>query len=84
MSRILNLLVIAAVIFFDGSFVRLANQIVGPFCMIIAAYGLSEVTPVTTLFNLNTLEVIFYMFFGLLTAYIGWGKDLSHLKHWWP
>ena len=79
-----GMFLIAAVIFFDGSFARLANQIVGPFCMIIAAYGLSEMTPVTTLFNLNTLEILFYMFFGLLTAYIGWGKDLSHLKHWWP
>jgi len=79
-----GMFLVAAVLFFDSSFARLANQVVGPACMIIAAYGLSEMTPVTAMFNLNTAEILFYMFFGLLTAYIGWGKDLSHLKHWWP
>ncbi|MEW4982225.1 MAG: hypothetical protein AB1Y26_03200 [Cycloclasticus sp.] len=79
-----GMVLIGSVVLFDSSFARLANQVVGPLCMILAAYGLSGMTPATELLNLNMGEILFYMFFGLLTAYIGWGKDLSHLKHWWP
>jgi len=79
-----GMLLIGSVLLFDSSYARLANQVVGPLCIIIAAYGLSDMTPATVLLNLNTGEILFYMFFGLATAYVGWGKDLSSLKHWWP
>ncbi|PHS71175.1 MAG: hypothetical protein COB22_07510 [Cycloclasticus sp.] len=79
-----GMFLIGTVLFFDSSYARLANQIVGPLCIIIAAYGLSEMTPVTALLNLSTGEILFYMFFGIATAYVGWNTDLSHLKHWWP
>ncbi|PCI19004.1 MAG: hypothetical protein COB62_06075 [Piscirickettsiaceae bacterium] len=79
-----GMFLLAAVLFFDSSYARLSNQIVGPLCIILAAYGLSEMTPATTLLNLNTVEILFYMFFGLVTSYVGWATDLSHLKHWWP
>lgn len=75
-----GMLLVASVIVFDGSYARLINQIIGPFCMVIAAYGLSAMTPVTSLFNLNNAEIIFYMLLGLMTAIIGWGSDF---KHWW-
>ena len=79
-----GMFLLVAVIAFDGSFARLANQVVGPFCMIIAAYGLSEMTPVNALFSLNSAEILFYMCFGLITALVGWGQDVSSFKHWWP
>lgn len=79
-----GMVLLAAVIVFDSSYARLTNQVIGPAYMIVAAYGLSGMTPVTTMFNLNTGEILFYMFFGLLTALVGWGTDLSRLKHWWP
>ncbi len=79
-----GMFLVATVLLFDSSYARLANQVVGPFCIIIAAYGLSDMTPVTAMLNLSTAEILFYMFFGMATAYVGWGKDLSHLKHWWP
>jgi hypothetical protein len=79
-----GMFLVATVLLFDSSYARLGNQVVGPFCIIVAAYGLSDMTPATTLLSLNTGEILFYMFFGMVTAYVGWGKDLSHLKHWWP
>jgi len=79
-----GMFLLATVILFDSSYARLGNQIVGPLCLIIAAYGLSEMTPATTLLTLNTGEILFYLFFGMATAYVGWATDLSHLKHWWP
>lgn len=79
-----GMFLLATVLFFDSSYARLGNQIVGPLCIIIAAYGLSEMTPVTGLLNLSTAEILFYMFFGIATAFVGWATDLSHLKHWWP
>ncbi|ORU94130.1 MAG: hypothetical protein A6F72_08335 [Cycloclasticus sp. symbiont of Poecilosclerida sp. N] len=79
-----GMFLVASVLLFDSSYARLANQIVGPLCIIIAMYGLSGMTPATTLLNLNTAEILFYMGFGMATAYVGWGRDLSHLKHWWP
>ncbi|PCI67268.1 MAG: hypothetical protein COB26_09950 [Piscirickettsiaceae bacterium] len=79
-----GMFLLATVLFFDSSYARLGNQIVGPLCIIIAAYGLSDMTPVTPLLNLSTAEILFYMFFGMATAYVGWATDLSHLKHWWP
>lgn len=80
---ITGMFLVVSVLLFDSSYARLANQVVGPFCMIIAAYGLSGMTPATALLNLSMVEILFYMFFGLLTAYIGWGKGVSHLKNWW-
>ncbi|MBL4743334.1 MAG: hypothetical protein JKX87_01640 [Cycloclasticus sp.] len=79
-----GMFLVGTVMVFDSSYARLANQIVGPMCIIIAAYGLSNMTPVTAMLNLSTPEILFYLIFGVLTSYIGWGTDLSHLKHWWP
>lgn len=54
-----GLFLVASVVLFDSSFARMANQVVGPFCIIIAAYGLSDMTPATPLLNLSTIEVLF-------------------------
>ena len=79
-----GMFLVATVLLFDSSYARLGNQVVGPLCMIIAAYGVSEMTPVTAILNLSTTEIIFYLLFGMVTAYVGWATDLSGFKHWWP
>jgi len=74
---ITGMCLLASVIFFDGSYASLMNQIIGPFCIIMGVYGLSGVTPVTVFFNLNIAEIIFYILFGVITAVIGWKQELS-------
>lgn len=76
---------VLAVMIFDGTYARMANQVIGIAFLAMGAFGLSQAAPlVHQLFNLTPTSSVLSLVIGLVTVGFGWGVNQSHLKHWWP